>query len=158
MVTASGSTQAAGVTAGAVTRRRAFALAGAAVAVAAAGSHALAQRPAAADAGKSGTGVLLGRWVRPDGGYVIDIRAVDANGKLDASYANPRPLPFSRAEVVRDGSTNGSTIRLYFELRAGGYDGSNYALVYDPAGDRLVGVYTQAVARQKFDVRFERAK
>ena len=58
-------------------------------------------------------GALPGRWVRPDGGYVIDIRRVDASGKLDASYANPNPLPFSRAEATRDGKT----IRLFFELR-----------------------------------------
>lgn len=139
---------------GAWTRRRTLAFAGAALAAGASGGLAHAQRKASPGAGASDLGVLLGRWVRPDGGYVIDIRAVDANGKLDASYANPRPLPFSQAEVVRDGSTIG----LYFELRAGGYDGSNYALVYDPAGDRLVGVYTQVVAKQKFDVRFERAK
>jgi hypothetical protein len=28
---------------------------------------------------------LSGRWVRPDGGYVISIKSVDASGKLDAS-------------------------------------------------------------------------
>lgn len=37
---------------------------------------------------------LPGRWVRPDGGYVIAIKSVDAGGKLEASYANPNPLPF----------------------------------------------------------------
>ncbi|WP_248594804.1 hypothetical protein [Candidatus Accumulibacter contiguus] len=55
-------------------------------------------------------GALPGRWVRPDGGYVITIKSVDAGGKLDAAYANPNPLPFSRAEAVRDGKT----IRLFF--------------------------------------------
>ena len=36
----------------------------------------------------------------PDGG--ININSVDLNGKLDASYANPKPpLPFHTAEVVR---------------------------------------------------------
>jgi len=44
-------------------------------------------------------GVLAGRWVRSDGGYVISIKAVDAGGKLDASYANPGPLPFYTAKV-----------------------------------------------------------
>ena len=98
-------------------------------------------------------GALPGRWVRPDGGYVINIRRVDADGKLDASYANPNPLPFSRAEATRDGKA----IRLFFELRAGGYNGSTYTLTYDPANDVLKGVYFQAIAQQKFDIHFTRA-
>jgi hypothetical protein len=100
-----------------------------------------------------GFDVLPGRWVRPDGGYVITIKSVDAAGKLDAAYANPRPLPFARAEATRDGET----IKLFFELRAGGYNGSTYTLTYDPLNDILKGVYFQAVAQQKFDVHFTRA-
>ena len=97
---------------------------------------------------------LAGRWVRPDGGYVINIRSVDAGGKLDASYANPNPLPFASAEAMREGKL----IKLFFELRAGGYNGSTYTLTYDPAADVLRGVYYQAVVQQKFDVYFTRAK
>lgn len=97
---------------------------------------------------------LQGRWMRPDGGYVINIRSVAASGKLDASYANPNPLPFARAEATRDEKT----IKLFFELRAGGYNGSTYTLIYDPANDILRGVYYQAVAQQKFDVYFTRTR
>ena len=97
---------------------------------------------------------LPGRWVRPDGGYVINIKRVDASGKLDAAYANPNPLPFATAEAARDGKT----IKLFFEIRAGGYNGSTYTLAYDPVADVLKGVYYQAVAQQKFDVYFTRAK
>ena len=97
---------------------------------------------------------LPGRWVRPDGGYVISIKSVDADGKIDAAYANPSPLPFARAEATQDGKT----IKLFFELRAGGYNGSTYTLVYDPAADVLKGVYYQAVAQQKFDIYFTRVK
>lgn len=97
---------------------------------------------------------LSGRWVRPDGGYVISIMSVGADGKLDAAYANPKPLPFARAEASRDGKT----VRLFFELRAGGYNGSTYTLTYDPANDLLKGVYYQAVVQQKFDVYFVRAR
>jgi hypothetical protein len=102
----------------------------------------------------SGFGILQGRWMRPDGGYVITIKAVDAGGKLDASYANPSPLPFARAEV----SDDGNAIKVFLELRAGGYNGSTYTLTYDPVKDVLKGVYFQAVARQSFDVYFVRAK
>jgi hypothetical protein len=49
-----------------------------------------------------------------DGGYLITIKSVDATGKLDATYANPGPLPFAKAEATRDGKT----IKLFFELRA----------------------------------------
>jgi hypothetical protein len=96
--------------------------------------------------------VLPGRWVRPDGGYVITIRSVDAGGKLDANYANPNPLPFFAATAAEEGGK----LKLFFELRAGGYNGSTYMLSYDAAGDQLKGTYYQAVARQTFEVVFVR--
>lgn len=101
---------------------------------------------------ESGYAVLLGRWVRPDGGYMITINGAAADGKLDAAYANPGQLPFSKAEASHDGKT----IKLFFELRAGGYNGSTYTLVYDPAMDVLRGVYYQAVAKEKYDIQFQR--
>ena len=85
---------------------------------------------------------------------MITIRAVDADGKLDASYANPRPLPFHVAVASKDGNA----LKLFFELRAGGYNGSTYTLSYDAANDRLIGVYDQVVVKQKFDVVFVRDK
>ena len=97
---------------------------------------------------------LLGNWVRPDGGYTITIRSVDSTGKIQASYANPRPLPFAKAEVSREGKA----VKLFFELRAEGYNGSTYRLTYDPASDHLVGIYYQAVQRKEFEVVFQRAK
>ena len=99
-------------------------------------------------------GALPGRWVRPDGGYVINIRSVDASGRLDAAYANPRPLPFSRAEAAWDGKA----IKLFFELRAGGYNGSTYTLTFDPTADMLKGMYFQAVTQQQYEIYFTRAK
>jgi len=102
---------------------------------------------------ESGFDILQGRWVRPDGGYEITIRGVEPDGKLDAAYANPRPLPFAKAEASRDGKA----IKLFFELRAGGYNGSTYTLTYDPSNDVLYGVYYQAVARRSFNIYFERA-
>jgi hypothetical protein len=97
---------------------------------------------------------LQGRWVRTDGGYVITIKSVEVSGKLDAVYANPNLLPFAKAEASRDGTT----IKIFLELRAGGYNGSTYTLTHDPATDVLKGTYFQAVVRQKFDVYFARAK
>ena len=98
--------------------------------------------------------VLQGRWVRPDGGYTITIKGVDAAGKIDAAYANPNPLPFAKAEASRDGKT----LKVFLELRAGGYNGSTYTLTYDPEKKVLKGVYYQAVAQQKYHVYFVKDK
>ena len=108
--------------------------------------------PAAATAKPADYSVLRGEWVRPDGGYVIAIRASDAAGKLDAMYFNPKPLPFAKAQALFEGMT----LRVSLELRAGGYDGSTYELTYDRASDRLKGIYYQAVAKQKYEVFFAR--
>jgi len=110
--------------------------------------------PATESAAKAAFGVLPGRWVRVEGGYVITINSVDADGRLDASYANPRPLPFHTAVATSDG--NG--LKLFFELRAAGYGGSTYTLTYDAANDRLTGVYDQVVVKQKFEVVFVRSR
>lgn len=107
-----------------------------------------------AQAQGSGFDVLRGSWVRPDGGYTITIKAADANGKLDASYANPNPLPFSKAQAS---SADGS-ISVFLELTAAGYNGSTYTLTYDPANKVLKGVYYQAVQRQKYDVEFTKSR
>src|SRR2546423_4677603 len=86
--------------------------------------------------------VLQGRWVRPDGGYLILIRGVDSDGKLDATYFNPSSLPFAKATTT----LKENVIRVFLELHAGGYAGSTYTLAYDPTSDRLAGEYFQAVA------------
>ena len=109
-----------------------------------------AKAPAVAD--KLNLDVVEGAWVRPDGGYLILIKKVGPDGLLEAMYFNPNPLPFAKARVSREGAT----LRLSFELQAGGYNGSTYELTYEPASDRLKGVYYQAVAKQKFEVYFAR--
>ena len=96
--------------------------------------------------------MLKGAWVRPDGGYTIAIKSVGPNGALEAMYFNPNQLPFAKAQATREGAT----LRIYFELQAGGYAGSTYELTYDPASDRLKGIYYQAVVKQKFEVFFAR--
>ena len=106
--------------------------------------------------GSAGRGFspLNGRWFRLDGGYVLEIRGVDASGKMDASYLNPRPINVAKAQATRDGST----LKVFVELQASGYPGSTYTLTYDPTGDQLCGVYYQAVLQQRFDVCFVRTK
>jgi hypothetical protein len=106
------------------------------------------------ESAESGFRALSGRWLRPDGGYILDIRDVDARGKIDAVYLNPRPIPVARAEATRDSST----LRVFVELRAPGYPGSTYTLTYDPQRDQLAGIYFQAALQQHFDVVFVKMK
>jgi len=95
---------------------------------------------------------LEGRWVRPDGGYVLELRDIRKNGDLKAAYFNPRPINVARA---RAGIKNG-TITLLVELRDVNYPGSLYRLQYDPATDTLKGTYFQAVEKQTFHIEFVR--
>ena len=97
---------------------------------------------------------LNGRWLRPDGGYVLEIRSVDASGQIDAVYLNPRPISIVKAEATRDGST----VKVFVELRAPNYPGSTYTLTYHQQQDQLQGIYFQAVQQQSFNVTFVRMK
>lgn len=97
---------------------------------------------------------LKGKWLRPDGGYVIDIKSVDDGGKLDAAYLNPKPIHVAKAEA----SLEGAAIKAFIELRDVNYPGSTYTLVYEPDSDELRGIYYQAVQQQRFEVAFVRMK
>ena len=97
-------------------------------------------------------GTLTGRWLRLDGGYILEIRSVDAAGRIDATYLNPRPINVARAAATREGSA----LKVFVELRAPNYPGSTYTLAYDQRSDQLEGVYFQAALQQSFDVRFVR--
>jgi len=95
---------------------------------------------------------LHGRWLRPDGGYILDIRDIEASGKIDAVYLNPRPIHVARAAATSDGAT----LQVFVELRAPGYPGSTYTLRYEPQRDQLEGSYFQAALQQRFTVVFVR--
>jgi hypothetical protein len=104
--------------------------------------------------GKTGFETLESRWLRPDGGYIIQIRSVDSSGKIDAGYFNPRPINVSKAQATRESGK----IKVFIELRDTGYPGSTYTLAYDPKEDVLRGIYYQAAMKQSFDVYFTRMK
>jgi hypothetical protein len=95
---------------------------------------------------------IVGRWLRPDGGYVIAVKSVAADGTLDAGYFNPNPIHVAVANVKQDGAET----KVFVELRDVNYPGSTYNLVYQTANDRLVGVYYQAKLKESFEVYFER--
>jgi hypothetical protein len=97
---------------------------------------------------------LQGRWQRPDGGYVIEIKDVEAGGKMTAAYFNPRPIKVSQAAAALDGAT----LKVFIELRDVNYPGATYHLTYDPGSDQLRGVYFQPALQQSFQVFFVRMK
>lgn len=97
---------------------------------------------------------LAGRWLRPDGGYVLELRDIKKDGSLKAAYFNPRSINVSRADLQR----KEGKITLMVELRDVNYPGSIYNLRYDPENDRLKGTYFQAVQKETYDVEFVRTK
>jgi hypothetical protein len=97
---------------------------------------------------------LKGRWVRTDGGYVIEIKSVDPGGWMQAAYYNPNPINVSRAEAAR----SGAAVTVFIELRGPGYPGSTYTLIHDPKSDELKGIYHHAGLQKNFEVVFIRGK
>ena len=95
---------------------------------------------------------LKGKWMRTDGGYVIEVTAVDGSGKLQAGYFNPGRIHVAKAEAtLADGA-----VQVFVELRDAGYPGSTYTLRHVTESDRLVGEYYQATMQERFDVEFAR--
>jgi hypothetical protein len=97
---------------------------------------------------------LKGRWLRPDGGYILDLKWISPDGRVEAAYFNPRPIFVSRAEA----SEKDSGIEVLVELQDEGYPGCVYTLKYQPESDSLTGTYFQAALRQSFEVFFERTR
>src|SRR4029453_3923695 len=46
--------------------------------------------PAPRAAAAPGVQKLKGQWLRPDGGYVVEVRSVEDGGTMDVAYFNPR--------------------------------------------------------------------
>jgi hypothetical protein len=97
---------------------------------------------------------LQGKWTRPDGGYILEIKKVDDSGKMDAGYFNPKSIHVAKAEATRVGGI----LRVFIELRDENYPGSTYTLTYDPGSDQMKGIYFQALQKQSYEVVFVRTK
>jgi len=117
--------------------------------------------PTATNAMGSGSGAvrmefqkLSGKWLRPDGGYVLEIKTVAADGKMEAAYYNPGVIHVSKALALQEGATT----KVFVELQDVNYPGCTYSLTYDPKTDQLYGLYFQAAIQQTFDVTFGRLK
>jgi uncharacterized protein (DUF2147 family) len=115
---------------------------------------ATASEAANASEAKPRFGVLAGKWLRPDGGYVVEITNVTDSGTMDVSYSNPQRIKVSKAQASQDGAAT----KVFIELRDTNYPGCTYDLIYDPKSDRLEGIYYQAALQQRFEVVFVRMK
>ena len=102
--------------------------------------------------GNNEASIFKGKWVRPDGGYIIDIRSIDPSGKIDAAYFNPNPIKVAAAQLRQE---NGA-LNLFIELRDTGYPGCTYKLSYDREHDQLKGVYYQAAVQESYNIYFVR--
>jgi len=106
----------------------------------------------AVSAEKPDFNVLIGEWVRPDGGYVIHVRDVKPDGSVDAGYFNPNKINIAEANV----SLWKGLVKLFIKLQDKGYPGSTYTLYYYAEKDALAGFYYQAAMGQTFEVVFVR--
>ena len=95
---------------------------------------------------------LKGQWLRPDGGYILEIRDVKPDGTVDAGYFNPRPIHVAKAQA----SLEGQFIKVFIELRDVNYPGSTYTLYFNAASDHLAGNYFQAAQGATFEGEFVR--
>ena len=111
-----------------------------------------APAPAAKPAVPEAVLKLMGRWLRSDGGYVLELRKADLSGVVEAGYFNPKPINVSRAIWMQ----GGSGLQVMVELNDVGYPGATYVLTHDAATDRLVGQYNQPAMQQTFDIEFTR--
>ena len=84
---------------------------------------------------------IIGSWIRPDGGYNLEILAFNKN-TVDAAYYNPNPIMVSETQwKIQDGY-----VYMFIKFDDVGYEGSYYSLGYYPDKDMLMGFYYQAVS------------
>ena len=125
-----------------------------AVAPAAAKAPAKTEAPAADPAAPAEVQLMLGRWLRSDGTYVLELRGADRSGIVQAAYFNPKSINVSRSIWLRGAEGT----QVVVELNDAGYPGATYVLGLASDGDRLVGKYNQPQMGQSFDVEFIRQK
>ncbi len=101
---------------------------------------------------KTDYSVIAGTWQRTDGGYIIKVSRVQADGRAKVEYFNPKPIHIAEAKI----STQKDYIKLFIRFQDENYTGSTYKLYYYAEKDALVGFYYQATMKQRFEVVFLR--
>lgn len=95
---------------------------------------------------------LIGVWLRSDGTYRIEITEVKDDGTLIAKYFNPNSINVGKSgwRIQND------ELQMYVELSDENYPECLYKLTFDDASDTLIGTYYQAVAKQTYEVSFNK--
>ncbi len=106
----------------------------------------------AALAGSGPCDGLVGTWVRPDGGYKLEVKSVGSDGRADVQYFNPNPIRVAEAKA----SQKDGTVTLDVTFDDVNYTGSTYHLTLSPDKKRLDGKYFQATQKQTYEIFFER--
>lgn len=97
---------------------------------------------------------IQGKWLRPDGNYILEIKEILPEGKLRAAYYNPGNIKISKATY----SNEKGTIKVHVEFADENYHGSKYNLEYNAETDMMKGVYYQAMMGQTYEILFVRKK
>lgn len=95
---------------------------------------------------------IRGKWVRPDGGYVLELKQSLPQNGLDAAYFNPNAIRVGKARLYKEGDQ----IKVYVEFDDVNYTGSHYTLIYDAETDQLNGLYYQATQQMTYEIFFTR--
>ena len=95
---------------------------------------------------------LIGRWLRHDGTYFLEITSFAEDGTVKAGYFNPDPIRVERASFER--SEDALSLEVVLRDEAKGYNGSVYGLKFVPTSGMLEGQYFEATQRQTSQVTF----
>jgi uncharacterized protein (DUF2147 family) len=111
-------------------------------------------KPLVKGGGKNQYQLLEGKWVRPDGGYILELKNIGSAGDVKAVYYNPRPINVG----ISNWRVDDGNLTVFVELRDINYQGSTYTLQYSADSDRLKGKYFQAPTGRTYEVEFLRVK
>jgi len=95
---------------------------------------------------------MKGKWVRSDGGYVLEFKQLLKNNTLDVAYFNPSPIHVGKAHMYEE---RGFT-KVFVELQDVNYPGSRYTLILNTDKNQLVGNYFQATQQVDYEVAFDK--
>jgi hypothetical protein len=95
---------------------------------------------------------IKGKWMRSDGGYILEFKQLKANNELDVAYFNPNPIHVGKARIYEE---RGFT-KVFVELQDVNYPGSRYTLILNADKNQLVGNYFQATQQVDYEVAFEK--
>lgn len=95
---------------------------------------------------------VLGKWIRSDGDYTLEINNLKTDSTLDVTYLNPEPINISETQW----KTEEGHFYFFVKFDDEGYPGSYYSLGYISEEDKLYGFYFQALQQQQYDVVFDR--